>query len=119
MAAFIGELDVRLVDDDEDAIWGLLAPLSFQSDITGKTYTAATGFTTDFMSVPRFPGLYEKLGNRGRKSGVIHDWLYKNQVEPRGVCDEILKEMLLVNGFDELDACACYTAVRAFGGSHY
>lgn len=110
---------MRLVSDQKVGVWQLLAPFSFASDLTGKTYTAPIGFKSDGMSVPRLVGFYDELGNRGRMAGVIHDALYQFHLETREICDQILREMLLIDGFTDIQAQECYLAVRAAGGSHY
>jgi len=116
---FIGNLDVRLVKDQKHPVWQLLAPFSYQCKMTGKTYTVPIGFQTDFMTVPRMPLLYDELGDRGRMSGTVHDWLYSTHAEAREVCDSVLKEMLLIDGFTEVQAEECYLAVRVGGASHW
>lgn len=119
MSAFIGELDTRLVADDESGLFRLLAPFGYQSDVAGMTITAPTGFETDFCSVPRVPLAYELLGNRARKAGTIHDWLYSTHELPRELADEVLREMLLIDGVGHFEAMEFFLAVRRFGGSHW
>lgn len=119
MSEFIGDLSARLLLDDADGLWQLLEPLSFKSDLLGKTITAPAGTTTDFCSVPRVPLAYDMLGNRARKSGVIHDWCYSSGELTREQADELLREMLVLNGVSECEAQQFYLAVRLFGASHY
>jgi hypothetical protein len=119
MSAFIGNLDVRLVQDTAGGQWSLLAPFSFQSDLAGVTITVPSGFDTDFCSVPRVPLIYDMLGDRARRSGTVHDWLYTCQTYTRELSDQILKEMLLVDGIDHIEADAFYLAVRQCGGAHW
>lgn len=119
MSAFVGELHARLIQDDEDGIWELLAPLSFQSDLLGRTITAPVGHQTDFCSVPRVPLAYEMLGNRARKSGTIHDWLYSSHEVSRLQADQVLREMLQLNGVSAAEAQAFYIAVRLGGSAHW
>lgn len=117
--AFIGDLVVKLVADDQAGNWELMQPFGFTSKVSGKTHTARTGFRTDFCSVPRVPGVYEMLGNRARKAGTIHDSLYTTHEVPRDVADAVLREMLIEDGVDECEAEEFYVAVRSFGGSHW
>jgi len=119
MARFIGELVVKLITDDAQGLWEHVQPLSFQSDVAGRTIIAPVGHRTDFMTVPRVPFIFDKLGNRGRRAGTIHDRLYITHEVDRELADRVLREMLLVDGFDHADAEACYLAVREFGGSHW
>ena len=119
MAAFIGDLVVKLVQDDTQGLWELVQPLSFQSDVAGRTLVAPVGHRTDFCSVPRVPFVFDILGDRARKSGTIHDWLYTAHPVDREVADEVLREMLLVDGIGHADAEMFYLAVRAGGSSHW
>jgi hypothetical protein len=119
MSAFIGKLRAELIIDDRAGLWELLAPLSFQSDLLGRTITAPAGFRTDFCSVPRLPLAYAILGNRARMSGTIHDWLYTSQEVSREQADEVLREMLILDGVNECEAEEFYLAVRIGGGSHW
>lgn len=119
LAGFIGDLVAKLIDDDESGKWELQAPLSFYSSELDRSFTAPVGFTTDFCSVPRVPIAYDMLGNRARKSGTLHDWLYTTHVVDRETADKLLREMLQQNGVDECEAQAFYLAVRLGGGSHW
>lgn len=119
MSGFIGFISAKLIEDDRDGLWELLAPLSFKSDLVGKTITAPAGHRTDFCSVPRVPLAYDMLGNRARKSGAIHDWLYTSHELTREQADEVLREMLVLNGVSPCEAEQFYLAVRMFGASHW
>ncbi len=119
MPAFQGDLVVRLVNDDAQGLWELVEPLSFHSDLLGRTITAPAGHRTDFCSVPRVPFVYDILGDRARKSGTIHDWLYTSHETDRQTADMILREMLLVDGIGPKEAEMFYLAVRAGGASHW
>lgn len=119
MSEFIGRINAVLVSDDQDGLWRLLEPLSFHSDLMGRTFTAPAGFETDFCSVPRVPLAYTMLGNRARKSGAIHDWLYTVHEVTREQADQVLREMLVLNGVSACEADQFYLAVRLFGASHW
>lgn len=119
MSEFIGRLSANLVDDDLAGLWRLMEPLSFHSDLLARTFTAPVGFETDFCSVPRVPLAYDLLGNRARKSGTIHDLLYTTHEVTREQADQVLREMLLVDGVNECEAEEFYLAVRMFGASHW
>ena len=119
MSGFIGDLEVLLVTDEENELWELMQPLGFESAVAGMTITAPAGTQTDFCSVPRVPGVYDMLGNRARRAGTIHDYLYQSHLVDRATADAVLKEMLLENDVDEVTADAFYLAVRCFGGSHW
>lgn len=119
MSAFIGDLVVKLVADDESGLWELVQPLGYQSNVAGITITAPAGHRTDFCSVPRVPFAFMVLGDRARKAGTIHDRLYVTHELPRELADEVLREMLLLDGVGHFEAMQFYLAVRQFGGSHW
>lgn len=119
MSKFIGNLDVRLLADTSKGSWKLMCPLSFDSEVLGKVITAPFGFVTDFCSVPRIPLAYDLLGDRFRMSGTIHDYLYESHVVDRDQADRMLKEMLLAEGAEEVEAEAFFLAVRLGGESHW
>ena len=119
MAGFIGELEVRVVRDDKSGLFELVKPFSFVSDVAGLTFTAPAGFRTDFVSCPRIPFVYDELGNRARKSGTIHDAIYATHPVDRETADRVLREMVLLDGLNEVEADAYYAAVRIGGSSHW
>lgn len=119
MSAWVGRLVAVLIEDDESGLWELVEPLGFSSEVAGMTFVAPPGFRTDFCSVPRVPLAYELLGNRARKAGVVHDWLYTTHVVPRAVADKVLREMVRADGVDAIEAEEFYLAVRLAGGSHW
>ena len=119
MSAFIGDMDVRLIHDDTGGLWQLLSVFGYQSDCANTTIMVEIGTQSDFYSVPRVPLVYDMLGNRFRRSGLVHDSLYKSRLVSREMCDQILREMLLVEGAAHYEAEEFYLAVRQFGASHY
>lgn len=116
---FVGQLETRLLRDDRAGLFQLLAPFSFQSDRLGRIVTAPAGFQTDFCSVPRVPLAYDMLGNRARMAGTIHDWLYSSHEVTREQADELLRDMLVIDGVSPCEAEQFYLAVRMFGASHW
>jgi hypothetical protein len=119
MNGFTGDLEVKLITDDQSGLWELMAPLSFTSVIAGRTITAPAGHRTDFCSVPRVPLAYDMLSNRARKAGTLHDLLYVTHELPRELADQVLREMLLQDGVGDFEAQEFFAAVRMFGGSHW
>jgi hypothetical protein len=117
MNTFLGNLDVRLIRDDALEEWMTLAPFGYQNE--DLTINVPAGFVTDFMSVPRIPLVYDILGNRGKRLGVIHDWTYKQALFPRRMCDDLLLEMGELCGFSRHEIWEVYVAVRMCGGPHY
>lgn len=115
---FLGRFVVELIKDDESGLWQHQQPFGFR-DKDGVEYWAPVGHTTDFCSVPRVPLAYDMLGNRARMSGSIHDYLYGTGIVPREKADDLLREMLLLDGVSACEAEQFYLAVRMFGASHY
>jgi hypothetical protein len=59
------------------------------------------------------------LGNRARKAGTIHDWLYTAHTTSRARADELLREMVQVDGLNATEAWMFWAAVRLGGGKHW
>lgn len=121
-AAFIGFLDVRLVDDQANegrGEWELLDRFGFHSALFNRDVYAEKGEMTDFASVPRAPLVFLVAGDRGHKAAVIHDHNYRTQEVDRETADEMLKEALIVEGFSQEEADAWFFGVRMGGESHY
>ena len=122
MSEFIGYLDVRLIEDTPEGLWLHLAPFSFYSSAQDTQVTAHVGDTTDFMTVPRVPLVYCKLGNRGRKLGAIHDAAYKYAKKngmTRSQCDDLILELGPMCGFSKEETWEIYVAVRMCGQPHF
>jgi len=119
MSQFLNKLRVELVDDITDGTWSVLEAFSYQSDVAAQTFTVPVGFETDFCSVPRIPGVFDILGDRARRAGTVHDFLYTAHPVDRETADKVLKEMVLLCGVDEVEAEAFYAAVRLGGASHW
>lgn len=113
MSGFVGNLDVRLLKDDDVGDWLLLAPFAW------NWFEVPAGFKTDFCTVPRLPFIYRSLGNTMRKAGTVHDWLYTSKIATRADADAALRQMILDEGGAWWMAQAFYLAVRIFGGSHW
>lgn len=122
MSAFIGDLDVRLVDglaNSGRGDWEHLSRFGYQSDYAKCTIWCEVGEHTDFASVPRLPLIWLMEGDKGRKAAAIHDHLYRTEELDRETSDEVLREALLVEGYSQEDADAFYFGVRIGGGAHY
>jgi hypothetical protein len=111
---FSSELVVQELPQD---FWKLREDL--QVLVNECSITIPAGFVTDFCSVPKVPVIYEALGDKWRKAGVLHDWLYSFGDVPREVADMILREAIISLGGSTLEAAAVYSAVRLFGAQFY
>ena len=113
---WLSDFDLRQIDDD---YFMLLADLVYYSVKHGVKVTAPASMISDGPSVPRAPFLYLLFGHRGKRAAVIHDWLYRNMLFPREICDGIYKEALLDSGKYDLTSNGMYTGVRVGGASSY
>lgn len=109
-AHFLGtsHLDVRLCDD---GLWMHLRPLVFRSLALNRIVIAEMGSKTDFCSVPRFPLIYAKYGNRAHKAGAMHDAALAQGMD-RTHAAALFLEVLHVEGIPEEDCEAMWLAVR-------
>lgn len=101
----------------------LLKEFGFLDDLIGVVKVPA-GFETDFASIqclknPLLCGLYAFLDDYGNKAAVIHDWLYRNGLYTRAICDEVFYRALRVEKVPKLRAILLYQGVRIGGGSSY
>lgn len=119
MSEFLTELRVENASGLDDGKWRLTAPLVYQSDVAGMTFTAPAGMVTDFASVPRAPLAYMLFGDRASEAAVIHDYIYGSHVVPRAVADAVLREASAVTGVSWFSRNSMWLGVRLFGGSHW
>jgi hypothetical protein len=113
---WLSEFDIRQVDD---TYFMLLQDLVYYSKRYKVKITVPSGMVSDGPSVPRVPLLFWLFGHKGKRAAVIHDWLYRNSLLPREVCDDIFKEALLESGKFAFTACGMYAGVRVGGWPHY
>lgn len=100
--------------------WELCDPFTVRIEEDGKRteiITVPKGFTTDLASVPRLPGAYLLFAGRGRRSAILHDWLYVNQVDREWADSVFLAAMQNEVGF--VPRNLMYWAVRVGGGAYY
>jgi hypothetical protein len=113
MSAF---LDPLVVTEISDSIFEVADhPFRYQSDVAGRTFTAAVGFFTDFASVPRIGIIYAMLGDTAHEPAVIHDWLYYCALVPRVLADKVLLEAMGVIGLPFWRRWPIYAGVRIGG----
>lgn len=122
MSEFIDHLQVELVSDSTNGgrgTWRLIAPLVYQSDVAGMTFTVPAGFETDFASVPRTPVAFLLTADSAHEASALHDWLYSEHPVARDVADAVLREASIVTGVPAWRAALMFWGVRAFGWSHW
>lgn len=95
------------------------APLIYQSDVAGMTFTVPQDFVTDLASIPRMPFIYYLLNGVADEPGVVHDFLYSTATVSRVLADLVLKEACQLFGIPAWQALSIYLGVRVGGASHY
>lgn len=102
-----------------DGFWRLESPLIYQSKRLSKTITVPAGFITNFMSVPRWPFIYAWLGDKYRRAGALHDFLYQSRLVSRWSADSEMVDALHSLGASDLEMFVCWAGVRIGGGDRY
>lgn len=97
----------------------LIEPLIYHSEYLQKRIIVPTGFITNFMSVPRWPFIYAWLGDKYRRAGALHDYLYQSRLVTRWKADSELVDAMISLGASMIEALACWSAVRIAGGDRY
>lgn len=72
----------------------LTATLKYYSPLVGEVIVVPRGFVCDLASVPRLPVIYWLFGSTQDRPAVIHDFLYKKKLFPRGICDAVFLEAM-------------------------
>jgi hypothetical protein len=119
MSKFLSRLVMQDSDFRDDGEWTLVAPLVYQSDVAGQTFTIPVGFQTDLASVPRVPIAYWLTGGTANMPAVVHDWLYTFKPIPRWMCDAVLKEASAVVGVEPWRYWLMWAGVRIGGWAHW
>ncbi len=113
-ARFVGELDLRYLDEPIDGKWFITLNSFSYIDNLELRYTIPKGVKTDFASIPRtFRFLISRFGRHG-KSAVFHDWLCEFKIVNRKKADRLFLESMKVLGVGWLKRRTMYTAVRAY-----
>ena len=113
---WLSYFDNRQLDDD---YFMLLDNLVYYSIEQGLKISCPVGFISDGPSVPRVPGLFLLFGHRGKRAAVVHDWLYRNLLLPRDICDAIFREGLKDSGKWAFTSGGMYAGVRVGGKSSF
>jgi hypothetical protein len=122
---FNDALQVQLLNDRSVFPFITLQELSYESPMTGETYTVRRHFRTDGSSVPRAlillaPALAMRFMGQGVwmgfREGVLHDYLRRgpNPPVPAHVAHKIFREALYSEGYEADMVEAYYQAVRLF-----
>ncbi len=122
MSQFLTSLEVTLLEDasnDYRGTWRLDSPLLYQSDTVAQIITVPVGFITDFESCPRLPIVFWLAGEIVHEAAVVHDFLYKTKLLPRGLADAVLREASAVTGVPAWRGWLMWAGVRVGGASHF
>jgi hypothetical protein len=101
--------------------WRLTDPFEVEiENDDGSTcrITVPKGAETDLASVPRLPGAYLLFANRGRRSAILHDYLYEAHY-PRAWADAVFREAMRNEEVGMFSRFFMWLGVRLGGASHY
>lgn len=116
MDRFPNPLQVELNRDRKT--WRLLAPFSYLDPDAGRI-DVASGFETDFASVPRLPLTYALLGAYGHAAAVLHDSLYTDGLLRREQADLVFRNALRSSGIARWRAWIMWAGVRLAGAGRF
>ncbi|WP_283149033.1 DUF1353 domain-containing protein [Silvimonas soli] len=119
MSRFLTKLEIANATDKDDGQWVLIAPLVYQSDVAGQTFTVPAGFHTDLASVPRLPVVFLLTGDTSREAAALHDYLYTEHPVPRAIADAVLREASAVTGVPAWRRWLMWAGVRLWGAPHW
>ena len=93
----------------------LYRPLTYDSDILGRSITIPSGFATDLASIPT--GLWNILPKTGKydAAAVVHDYLYQFNTCTRAEADAVLLEAMTVCAVGATKKRIIYWGVRLGG----
>lgn len=103
----------------DDTYFMLLDSLVYHSIKYGVKISCPYGFISDGPSVPRIPLLYFLFGHRGKRAAVLHDYLYRNLLFSKSICDDIYKEALGDSGKNWFTTNGMYAGVVVGGNSSF
>jgi len=117
MPKFSGPLRVNHIP--ESPFWEIAYPLSYTSDLLADKITVPKGFITDFASVPRLPFVYLMFGGTSHRASVIHDALYRKDIDVPEVdqktADAIFLEAMETNDDGWISRWGKWLGVRVGG----
>jgi len=120
MAGFLNNLSATQVGK---GLWRLDQPLLYKSDKLNKIVAVPAGFVCDFESIGRWLTIgYVLFANTANRAGVVHDYLYRRNSEPRVkrvMADAVYREASLAAGNPRWQAYTKWLGVRAGGWGSY
>jgi len=115
MSSFTSPLIVSPLDDGRR--WRLWREFTYHigTEYSKDFVHVATGFVTDFASVPSFLWWWLPSWGRYGKAAVLHDHIYQTHCKTRKEADDIFLEAMLVSGTKRWKAKIMFWGVRLFG----
>lgn len=98
-------------------IYELMQALRYRSG--GREYTIPAGYQTDLASIPQKYQQRPPHESPAARPGVLHDYLYTTNSEPRRIADRLFREALRDEGVPFGQRVAMWAAVRMHGGPAY
>ena len=98
--------------------WELHEPLIVDLGLPGNhdLLKIPVGFITDFGSIPWFiPNWIANPQGKGKRSYVLHDFLYRNQLFTQLVDDALLNEGMISDGVNWFQRFTVYRGLRLGG----
>ena len=103
----------------DDLLFMMIKPLVYIDPILHIKVTVPVDFVSDGPSVPRVPILYYIAGGKGKRGGVVHDYLYRNKYMARKFADLVYYHTLLDHSnISNKLAWLMYKAVDICGNKH-
>ena len=116
MLAFKTPLQCEGLTDGVD--WKLIGPLVVDLGLPGfdDFLNIPVGFVTDFGSIPWWiPNWIANPQGKAKRSFVMHDYLYRNQLFTQLVCDALLNEGMIADGVNWFQRFTVYRGIRLGG----
>ena len=114
MSSFTEPLIVELIGKNK---WSVYKEFTYIREPypNGAKIIVPERFITDFASVPRIFWAFISPVDTHGKAAVLHDYLYREEVYPRHICDEIFREAMIATGVPKWKVFLIYWNVRIFG----
>jgi hypothetical protein len=106
----------------EGDAWELLEPFWFLwagADHPKVFQVVPVGFITDGLSIPRFYRWRFSATGKGFRAAIAHDFLYRQALVPRAVCDQIFRDGLKFCGVNVWERNVMWATLKVGGGFAY
>jgi hypothetical protein len=106
----------------EGDAWKLLEPFwfSWRGDCHPPIFeTVPCHFITDGLSIPRLYRWRFSASGPGFRAAIAHDWLYRQAIVPRHVCDQVFRDGLEFCGVGWWERNVMWATLKVGGGIAY